>query len=559
MPYIPNYEVKQFATGGTTWSVDLTVLSQEYYIYGSGTMTGNSSMAGTGTPLDGMVLNVYYSGNFVLNGSTITIFGQSLTQQQAQTNCYIKVRYDGTTAAWDVLIFADDSELPQGNDGVNTFALTNAGATETLVAGIDKRYQHITGSGITLLGSWVWTAGGTPIEGDEFMVHFNAANTVLNGNTITIFGQNITALMALQGDCFVYAIYNGSTWDSVLMKTPNVDDFRVMGSSSDTTPAYLDSKVKNSIEVDSNQLQLVGDAASPGNSYYYGTNGAGAKGFYAASTIGGGLWEAGSGTLSAQTVGTTCTASGDYSVALGLQSNANGAISYCEGSLCYSSGDYSHAEGNQSESRGDISHAEGAKTLASGVNSHSQNSETIASGRNSDAYGEQSVAHLWSSSAFSSGKFNITGDCEELKLFLKRATTNAVAANMLLGDGVTTGIEIPTDSTVDFHVRYVALVTGGVAGTAGDTMVQEQKFSVQNLAGVLTLLTQAQVTTAGITVVAGNIIKYDAATINALACDLTPTISGTKLLFTVTGVADTDINHGCLVNMVIMGHNNFVI
>jgi hypothetical protein len=130
---------------------------------------------------------------------------------------------------------------------------------------------------------------------------------------------------------------------------------------------------------------------------------------------------------------------------------------------------------------------------------------------------------------------------------------------MLLGDGVTTGIEIPTDSTVDFHVRYVALVTGGVAGTPGDTMVQEQKFSVQNLAGVLTLLTQAQVTTAGITVVAGNIIKYDAATINALACDLTPTISGTKLLFTVTGVADTDINHGCLVNMVIMGHNNFVI
>ena len=138
MPYIPNYEVKQFAAGGTTWSVDLTVLSQEYYIYGSGTMSGNSSMDGTGTPIDGMVLNVYYSGDFVLNGSTITIFGQSLTQQQAQTNCYIKVRYDGTTAAWVVLVFADDSELPQGNDGVNTFALTNAGSTETLVAGIDK-------------------------------------------------------------------------------------------------------------------------------------------------------------------------------------------------------------------------------------------------------------------------------------------------------------------------------------------------------------------------------------------------------------------------------------
>lgn len=37
---------------------------------------------------------------------------------------------------------------------------------------------------------------------------------------------------------------------------------------------------KNSIEVDAAQVQLVGDEASPGNSEYYGTNGAGAKGFH---------------------------------------------------------------------------------------------------------------------------------------------------------------------------------------------------------------------------------------------------------------------------------------
>jgi hypothetical protein len=38
--------------------------------------------------------------------------------------------------------------------------------------------------------------------------------------------------------------------------------------------------VKNSIEVDNDDLQLVGDAASPGNSKYYGTNGSGTKGFH---------------------------------------------------------------------------------------------------------------------------------------------------------------------------------------------------------------------------------------------------------------------------------------
>lgn len=38
---------------------------------------------------------------------------------------------------------------------------------------------------------------------------------------------------------------------------------------------------KNSIEIDAAQVQLVGDAASPGNNEYYGTDGSGTKGFHA--------------------------------------------------------------------------------------------------------------------------------------------------------------------------------------------------------------------------------------------------------------------------------------
>lgn len=45
---------------------------------------------------------------------------------------------------------------------------------------------------------------------------------------------------------------------------------------------------KNSIEVDAGELQLVGDEASPGNSKYYGTDGAGAKGFHDLPAGGGG-------------------------------------------------------------------------------------------------------------------------------------------------------------------------------------------------------------------------------------------------------------------------------
>lgn len=44
--------------------------------------------------------------------------------------------------------------------------------------------------------------------------------------------------------------------------------------------AKLSDVVKNSIEVDSNQLQLDGDSSTPGNSKYYGTDGSGTKGFH---------------------------------------------------------------------------------------------------------------------------------------------------------------------------------------------------------------------------------------------------------------------------------------
>ena len=45
---------------------------------------------------------------------------------------------------------------------------------------------------------------------------------------------------------------------------------------------------KNSIQIDGGQLQLVGDAAAPGNDKVYGTNGSGTKGWYDAATGGAG-------------------------------------------------------------------------------------------------------------------------------------------------------------------------------------------------------------------------------------------------------------------------------
>ena len=68
---------------------------------------------------------------------------------------------------------------------------------------------------------------------------------------------------------------------------PSGSDELVKTSSDDTTAGYLDAKIKNSIVVDSEQLQLSGDSATPGNSKYYGTNASGTKGFYDVPTGGG--------------------------------------------------------------------------------------------------------------------------------------------------------------------------------------------------------------------------------------------------------------------------------
>ncbi|MFA5337413.1 MAG: glycine-rich domain-containing protein [Candidatus Omnitrophota bacterium] len=55
---------------------------------------------------------------------------------------------------------------------------------------------------------------------------------------------------------------------------------KIKASDSDAAPGALTAKVKKSIVVDGNQLQLSGDASSPGNDKVYGTNSSGVKGWY---------------------------------------------------------------------------------------------------------------------------------------------------------------------------------------------------------------------------------------------------------------------------------------
>ncbi len=278
-----NLPIQLLAAGGTT-DINLSLAYDEYYLWSSGTITlvGNQVIATTSTPVDGDTVIIKYSARQLLNGSTFTVFGQNIDQEAAMNNLHILCRYDGTAAAWKVIVCEDFSGIPIGNIGVETTAITNAGIAETLVAGIDEKVQRYTSAAALAMAANVTvTQGGTPTEGDEFTIIWDAT-LVIGAFSVVLFGQTLTNLQALSGKVLVHTIYNGAAWVTTVWDRYHVDKFRLMCDSTDTVPDWLDGKVQNSIVADAatHKIKLDGDATAPGNSYYYGTDSAGAKGFY---------------------------------------------------------------------------------------------------------------------------------------------------------------------------------------------------------------------------------------------------------------------------------------
>ena len=100
-----------------------------------------------------------------------------------------------------------------------------------------------------------------------------------------------------------------------------------------------------------------------------------------------GPWESGSGTDSAQLIGSGSHAFGNYSVAEGRFNTSSGASSHTEGQQNAAIGDYSHAEGNITSANSVADHAEGYHTVASGGYSHAEGYFAASSGGYSHAEG----------------------------------------------------------------------------------------------------------------------------------------------------------------------------
>jgi hypothetical protein len=251
----------------------------EFIATGSPTLVAGTviQLAPAETPNKWDMFTIYWKAIATIGaGGSMTVFGTTLTQDEANKQSIITAIFDG--AAWVVYIDMDYSDIPVGVSGVKTHTM-NTGENKTFDPAIDAQNIIITGAPV-LAGSSTYNGGGTPVAGNKFFIRYEGTPTT-GGNTITIFGTLLTDLQATSGNVFVFSVYNGAVWKTNVLFS---DTYRVKGSSTDATPAYLDTKVEKSITVVADKLGLVNDVLAPGVDKYYGTDPTGAKGFFSLPT-----------------------------------------------------------------------------------------------------------------------------------------------------------------------------------------------------------------------------------------------------------------------------------
>lgn len=206
------------STGGDTISIDATGGVVEFVYNGSGTMLASTTISPAAIATTGITykVRIRYNATFTLNGNSITIFSQTLSQEMASGGNTI---FDCTyiAGAWTVCVINSSTIEPKAVDGVRKTTLSGAGGTVTLVPNVDYITQELTGTG-TLIGNYVYQATGVQ-NGDKFRVIYNATFAA-TGNGVTIFGYSLSESEILYGGITVDAEYNGTTWTTTAFQNP---------------------------------------------------------------------------------------------------------------------------------------------------------------------------------------------------------------------------------------------------------------------------------------------------------------------------------------------------
>jgi hypothetical protein len=420
---------------GATSSIDIGI-PYIYYIYESagGNLSGNYTIQASATPTVDTIINIKKKGNISLNGNTFSVFGVSLTEEQANKELSITAIYNFTSASWDVFIDIDTSQLPSIYEGVESTAVPTSGTT-TLLPNIDRKWQVFTGSQ-TLVGNYTITGTGSQ-DGQEFWIIWNSTLD-LNGNTLSIFGLTIPEGDAIGGNFIVVAKYNGSAWVAKF-----IDGHYAIWEEGAGT----------------NSVKRIGSTSTAA-----GNN---------------------SINLSPQSGSTTA---GDGAINIGNQGTASGNNALTQGFDTIASGTNSSAFGNLSEASGTGSVAKGYNTVAQGDYSEANNYQSTSVEDYSVAKGFMSRAKWLGSETMSAGNNanNINKPNQRVHAFLRKTTTNATLTELFV-DGSALQVELTANSVMHVTGKVTGIQTAGSAGSVGDTKSWEFSCILTNISGSTSL------------------------------------------------------------------------
>lgn len=156
-------------------------------------------------------INLEGSVDFLMDTDTKSI----MLRFDATDNDWNEITRSAVTTVNDAILRA--GLVSTGKSGSSKFIIPAGGGTSTATVATTAKNIFIDGNGVTLSSSYSLVFGGSPIDGEPFLVFYDPVGDV-NGNTVTLFGQLLTEDQA-EGGAVVMTFWNNadSVWRTKLI------------------------------------------------------------------------------------------------------------------------------------------------------------------------------------------------------------------------------------------------------------------------------------------------------------------------------------------------------
>lgn len=262
MPRITKYVNIPVLTSGTT-QVQANDNNLYYRIHGTQTLINHWNVTLNGVAREGMECTFKYDADVTTAGFNIVVLGGVMPQNLSDKQCTISASYNGS--AWVVIFkpdFEEDDIIIQArmsDDSVGTAEIIDRNVTLAKLSTITR--------GSVIYGA----AGDVPAY-----LALGIATQILSSN-----GTDIS-WTAMSGDITISTGVTtiGATRVTNAMINTNVVGNGLTGGAGSPIAVLPDIVNGTSMVVSVNGLRLTNDVTAPGLTFYYGTNGAGTKGYY---------------------------------------------------------------------------------------------------------------------------------------------------------------------------------------------------------------------------------------------------------------------------------------